>query len=201
MDLNLASALGKVQVAMKETADKAGLRRLRMYGDKVPCKPACAACCNRLVFITVAEAMIMHTQLTKSGKWDEVKARAAALVPLAKNTPVVAWFKMNLACPVLDPQTRLCTSFESRPSPCSTHFVFSDPSLCDSWSAKSGAYELVDMDDLHVEFEKALATQIDGHGILALRLPMPIALLFAEKIRVQSLSPNEIVNLIYNEFR
>ncbi len=186
---------------MKETADKAGLRRLRMYGDKIPCKPACSACCNRLVFITVAEAMVMHGQLEKSGKWTEVRARAAALVPLARNTPVVAWFKMNLMCPVLDSQTRLCTAYESRPSPCSTHFVFSDPGLCDPWKTTSGAYELADMDDLHVQFQKALSTQIDGHGILALRLPIPVALLFAEKIRVQTLSANEVINLIYNEFR
>ena len=119
---------------------------------------------------------------------------------IARDTPPVSWFKMNIMCPVLDPSSKLCTAYETRPSPCSTHFVMSDPGQCDPWVTKSGEYKPVDFTDLHDKFQELLEKKIDGHGLLALKLPISIALVFASKIKVQSRSgPNEIMSLIFNE--
>jgi Fe-S-cluster containining protein len=199
VDLNLASALTAVKVAVKEAADKASLRRLQLYDD-VKCKPGCSACCNRQIYITTAEALIIQEHLEKTDQWADVEKRARALLKLARDTTPVAWFKMNIMCPVLDPVTRLCTAYESRPTPCSTHFVRSDPSQCDPWSMKPGKYDPVDFPELHENFMKALAKIVDGYGILALRFPIPIALIFAARIKMQSgLRASEVISLIYNE--
>jgi len=187
---------------MKEAADKASIRRLKIYNSDIQCKPGCSACCNRQIYITAAEALIIQEHLEKSGQWPQVEARARALLALARDTPPVSWFKMNITCPVLDPVSRLCTAYETRPSPCSTHFVRSDPSQCDPWTMKSGKYDPVDFVDIHTDFQKALEKTIDGYGILALKYPMPIALIFAARIKMQSgLGPNEVMSLIFNELR
>ena len=201
MDLNLASAISSVQVAVKEAADKASVRRLQLYDD-VKCKPGCSACCNRQIYITTAEALIIQDHLEKTGKWDEVNQRAKSLVTLSRDAPPISWFKMNIMCPVLDPVTKLCMAYDSRPTPCSTHFVKSDPALCDPWTMTTGEYEPVDFTDLHAAFLAALEKHVDGYGLLALKFPIPIALVFAARIKVQSgLRANEIISLIYNELR
>lgn len=200
MDLNLASAIGSIKVAMKQAADTASIRHLNMYGQDIKCKPACAGCCNRLIFLTAAEAVVMVDYLIKHNKWEETRKRCESLVPTVRDVPVVSWFKMNIMCPVLDPVSRLCTAYETRPSPCSTHFVKSDPGLCDPWNTSPGTFEPLDFMDLHNQFTESLAKAVDGYGILALRLPMPMALLFADRIRIRSgLNANEIISLIHNE--
>src|SRR5580704_3221587 len=133
MDINLASTLGVVKVAMKEASDKASLRHLQIYQEKIKCKPTCSACCSRQIYLTIAEAIIIHEYAKKSGNWPEIENRAKAIMALARDTPPVAWFKMNIMCPILDPITKLCTTYETRPPACSTHFVTSDPKLCDPW--------------------------------------------------------------------
>ncbi len=202
VDLNLATALSNVRVAMKEAADKSSLRRLQLYDEKIPCKPGCAACCNRQVYLTVAEALVIQEYLEKSGQWPQVEKRARELMPIAKDASPVSWFKMNIMCPVLDPVTKLCTAYETRPAACSTHFVRSDPAQCDPWTMKSGKYDSIELKSIFEDFQKVLRSTVDGYGILALKFPMPIALIFAARIKVQSgVGPNEIMNLIFNELQ
>lgn len=200
MDINLASALTQVKVAMKETADRAGVRRLQLYSEKIQCKPGCAACCARQIYITVAEATIIQDHLEKSGQWEHAEKRARAQLKAVRSSSPLSWFKMNIMCPILDPATKLCTAYEVRPSPCSTHFVTSDPTQCDPWATKSTLFKPLQFKDLHEHFLKRLEKCVDGYGLLALRFPIPIALIFASKIKVQSnLAPTEVMSLIFNE--
>jgi len=200
VDLNLASALSNVKVAIKETADKSSIRRLNLYADEIRCKPACTSCCNRQIYVTVAEALVIQEYLEKTGQWPQVEQRAKLLLSIARDTPPISWFKMGIMCPVLNPENKLCTAYETRPSPCSTHFVKSDPSLCDPLTLKSGTYKPIDFIDLHDEFRKFLEKNVDGYGILALKLPISVALVFAARIKIQSKkSAGEIMELIYSE--
>jgi Fe-S-cluster containining protein len=202
VDINLASAITSIKVAVKEAADKASIRRLQVYKNEISCKPGCSACCNRQVYITIAEALIIQDELEKTGQWPQAEKRAHALLITARDTPPVSWFKMNIMCPVLDPVTKLCTAYDFRPTPCSTHFVKSDPALCDPWSMKSGQFDPIDFIDLHEELQQILRKIVDGYGILALKYSMPIALIFASRIKTQSgLGPNEVMSLIFNELR
>ncbi len=202
VDLNLASALSQVRVAIRETADKAVIRRLQVYGEDIKCKPACSACCNRQIYVTVAEALIIQDHLEKTGEWPVVEQRARALMKIARDTPAVSWFKMNIMCPVLDPISKLCTAYPTRPSPCSTHFVKSEPTQCDPWNTKPGAYEPIEFKDLHEIFTTTIEKIIDGYGILALKFPMSIALVFASRVKVQSgLTPHEVISTLFNELQ
>ncbi len=115
-------------------------------------------------------------------------------------TGPVAWFKMNLRCPVLGPESGLCGAYPVRPTPCSTHFVTSDPAQCDPWSAAGGPYSAVPMDDIHEEFMEKMAAVVDGNGILAYRMPLPRALLFAESVRtVTGLSLEDMTSMLRSE--
>jgi hypothetical protein len=63
-----------------------------------------------------------------------------------------------------------------------------------------GEYKPVDFTDVHEMFMKKLSQELSGRGVLELRLPMPAALLFAEKIQTQkNLSASEIIALISSE--
>lgn len=202
MDMNLANMLGQVKLSMMDASEKAAKRRLTVYGDRIRCKAACDGCCSRLVYLTVAEATVIQEHLSKTGQWPEVRARAVALAPTVKSANPVSWFKMNLKCPVLDEEGRTCRAYAVRPTPCSVHFATSDPALCDPWATKGGDYSPVEMVDVHEGFVRRLEPNLDGHGILALRLAMPLALLLAERIKHQrGMTVQEVMSLVYNELR
>jgi len=143
----------------------------------------------------------MQDYLVKNGTWNGVKKRAQEVAGRSMTTPIMAWFKMKISCPVLDPVNKLCQGYQIRPAICSTHFVTSPVELCDPWATSPGQYQLADMDDLLALFLKNLEREIDGYGILALRLPTPVALIFAEKIKNQSgLTSDEAIRLIFTEY-
>jgi hypothetical protein len=198
MNLELTQALWAVKAAVIETANKATHRRLALTA--CPCHSGCSACCSRLVYASVAEFLLIQEELTKDGTWSAVRQRSQNLIRLCRIAAPLAWFKMNLKCPVLDPKSQTCMSYAIRPPACSIHWVSSSPTACDPWSLKPESYERVMMDDLFQNFSETLAKAVDGHGIFGMILPMPIGLLFAERIRVQrGLSAQEIMRFIHNE--
>jgi Fe-S-cluster containining protein len=202
MDLNLVTALSQVKMAMMDAAEKSTKRRLAVHSSTIACKKGCDGCCSRMVYVTIAEAVILQEHVQKEGKWPEVRARAISTATVAKVANPVSWFKMNFKCPVLDPETKSCLAYKVRPAPCSVHFVTSDPALCDPWSTSGGDYLPLDMDDVYEEASKRIESKIDGHGILAFRLPLPIALLFAERIKHRrGLTSQEVMSFIFNELK
>lgn len=186
VEFHLASALNPAKIALGQAAEKASVRRLRMYGDKVPCMAGCSGCCSRLVSLTVAECLILYESLTASGDWKEVSARAREQWRDASAVNRLAWFKMNRKCPVLDPGTNECLAYAVRPSFCSTHFVTSSPKSCEPWSPEGGNFQPLDFDDIHVEFRTKLMETVASFGILGYELPLPVGLMLAERISVQS---------------
>ena len=144
------------------------------------CKRGCHHCCSRLVHPSVAEAMVIRDELVKSGSWNSVLNRAKELVSLSMSTTVESWFKMNIKCPVLDPETKDCLAYSVRPIVCSSHFVKSKPSSCDPWSLEPLNYERADSEPALEFFQKKLDKL--GHGVLSTRLPMSAALITANKL-------------------
>lgn len=200
VEFHLASALNPVKISLGQAAEKASVRRLQMYGEKIPCIAGCAGCCNRLVFLTVAECLILYESLVASGDWKAASIRARDQWRDASATNPLAWFKMNRKCPVLDPGTQRCLAYPVRPSFCSTHFVTSSPRSCDPWSQDGGAFQPVDFDDIHVEFRTKLMDTVASFGILGYELPLPVGLLFAERISVQSsLDLQDVLRLMLQE--
>ncbi len=200
MEVKLSLAMAPVRHALTETNHKALVRRLQVYGQKVPCKSGCSGCCSRLNVITVAEALMMYEHLLKTKEWSEVAKKAREQFQDVKDANPLSWFKQNRKCPVLDQTTNKCTAYSVRPSTCATHFVTSNPSMCDPWNTKPGKYEPIDFTDLHVQFRMKLMEHTSAYGIMELELPIPTALLLAERISIQSgMEPNDVLALMYQE--
>lgn len=201
MDLRLSQAIGSVKIAVMDVAVKSGARRLQMYNESIQCKPGCHFCCKRLIIATVAEAVLIYEHLLDKGKWAEVKEESRSQFALIKEISSVSWFKTNRSCPVLDQNTGLCKSYGIHPVVCSTHFVTSHPSLCDPWSVASGTYESLDMEEYVDHFKKRLLENVDNFGIMKLEVPLPIGLLLAERISIQTgLDLNKAISLLWSEF-
>jgi Fe-S-cluster containining protein len=200
MKLNLGNSINEIKLAVIDAANKSAAKRLTVYQNDIKCKSQCAGCCSRLISISIAEAIIIIDYLEAHNSWGKVKTESEKLMQTAVVADPVSWFKMNTKCPILNQETKLCLAYPVRPTPCSTHFVMSNPAVCDPWAINSGEYSPIDMVEFHEEFMKKMEKHIDGHGILGYRMSLPIALIFADKVRMRSdVSFNDLLSLIYNE--
>lgn len=200
MDLDFSSALLRVRGAMVEATVRSSQRRLTVL-QKATCKRKCSGCCRRMVYVTVAEAVVVQEHLEKSGEWPGVLQKCLSVLNGVRNASPMSWFRMNVACPVLSDEDD-CLAYSVRPATCSVHFSLSDPKLCHPWSTEAGTYEPVELEDVFLDFQKTLHSSIDAHGILALKLPLPASLIMAERVRHQpDLTPEALIRLIFNELR
>lgn len=183
-----------------EAASSTDKRRLRVYGRSISCKPGCHGCCKRYLTVSLAEAMVMHDHLKKRGQWEQVRQEADDQYRRYGRVTDLVWFKMNISCPVLDRDTGMCRAHQVRPPACAAHFATSDPDLCDPLSTAGGEYRPVEMRDVVEKFRNELSESLAEHGILQMRLPLPVALLMAERISVRSgMSLEQAISLIRNE--
>jgi Fe-S-cluster containining protein len=183
VEFHLAQAIKDIKIAMMETAHKADKKHLSVYQGTISCKPGCDACCSRLVGITIAEAVVIHDYLNTNGKWAALKPEVEAKARLSMDSNSVSWLKMNVKCPLL--QNKKCSAYLVRPPACSTHFSVSDPSLCDPWSTKKSP-QIVEMIEFIESFNEFLDSKLNEYGVLKIHLPLPAALLLAEKIQKQT---------------
>jgi hypothetical protein len=199
MEIQFSKSLSQVKLALVDTAVKANQRRLTNFND-ISCRSGCAGCCSRLVEITMAEAVLIYQHLQDTKQWDSVRTMARSQAAVAKTIAPLVWFKMNRKCCVLDTEKSTCRAYAVRPAWCSIHFVSSPPECCSPWSSTQGLYIPTDFLDLFTEFRKRMASHVEGYGILSLELPLPIALLLAERINTMSgLSVDQAVSLMFNE--
>ena len=199
MKIQFSNELGLVKLALMDTIAKSDQRRL-VSKEQIPCKSGCSGCCSRLVEITMAEAVLIYDDLYQKKLWPQVRVVAKGQAPMIKDIPPMSWFKMNLKCPILDQSKQTCLAYPIRPAICSTHFVSSDASMCDPWSSNSNAFKSLDFIDLLIEFRERASSHIEGYGILSLELPVPTALLLAERINTLSgLSIDQVMSIMYSE--
>lgn len=201
MDLKLSQTINSVKLYMMEAAHKAEHRKLSMYKENpIKCIKGCSHCCSRLPIITIAEATIIYDYLHTNKKWFDKKEEIKEQAKLANDINYIAWFKMNKKCSLL--KNNLCSIYPIRPPFCSTHFVTSNPELCDPWSTAAGKFALTSMDDLLEEFSKKVDDKVDQYGIFRTSFPLPIALLIAERIQYQSkLEIHQVIRLVFNELK
>jgi len=169
-------------MAVLQAAASSERRRLTMA--RSPCAPGCHSCCYRHIETTVAEAAVMVAALRASGDWVRVRAAAKALAGLARECPPDTWFKMRTRCPVLSDDGR-CSAYAVRPPTCSVHLVTSDPSACDPWSPDP-SFEPLDLSEVYLESQLAVKRAVPPGGIMAVVLPLPLALLLADRVAVRT---------------
>lgn len=182
-----------------DIAVQSSMRQIKSK-TKISCKPACAGCCSRYTQISLAESIIIYDHLRKKKEWPEVQKKSKEQLDIIKAVEPLSWFKLNIKCPILNLDTKLCRAYRVRPAICSTHFVTSDSKLCDPWSHGSGRFETCDMNDLYFKFKSRLENAVDGFGVFGMYFPVPSALLLAEKISVQSgLDLLQVISMIRAE--
>ncbi|MGP4067195.1 YkgJ family cysteine cluster protein [Halobacillus sp. B29] len=114
-------------------------------GMGATCFKGCAFCCYFPIVLSRMEAKMMFRSIEhfseqrknaifehweryynqQAGKLDT----ALAMDPDDPNTKL-EYKKLNLPCPMLDPETQLCMAYEVRPIPCRTYLNYSDPNVC-----------------------------------------------------------------------
>jgi Fe-S-cluster containining protein len=187
--------LKKIESITREVALESEKRRLTVYQERIKCKPGCSHCCSRQIHLTLGEAQNIRKKLISIGKYEETKARIEALKEF-EDLDFVTWFKMNLKCPVLDPETQRCLAYEVRPLTCSIHFSESDPSSCDPWSMSQPDFKPVDMVDL---FDKAIKKMsgVSARNFWSVSLVIHRAIEVTEKMgQVEGLSYDQVMELI-----
>jgi len=200
MDINVINALSNVKHCIIETNTNVHKRQLFVLKNKISCRKGCSHCCSMKVQITVAEALIIYQYLLKKKIWKDIKIECKRLLPLDEATDYVTWFSMKLICPILDKKTNTCQAYIVRPVKCSTHFVKSDPKACDPLNIESHSYEPLIQEDIFKEHYEKLFDSIPEKGILTMLLNIPVALLFAEKISIQTnLSLEKALQLMRDE--
>jgi Fe-S-cluster containining protein len=199
MDIDLSKALSPIRILSMNAADKSITRRINKHPD-ITCTKGCSACCSRYLMIYMAEALIIYNHLKLFKKWVDVKKRAKAQLKTILLADPLSWYKLNISCPILDPESKLCLAYKARPVLCSTHFVTSDPVICDPWNAKQGTYRPLDFNDLYMDFRKRIESATLGYNVLSMEMVLPSALLLSERVSIQSgLDLKQALSLIYKE--
>lgn len=180
MKLKIISGHERAEVLIRGVAEKS--RKFHVYNlNTIKCQKGCNHCCSRMAYITIAEALVIHNYLVRHKKWSEVKKRCFEMSGLSANTDPRTWFMMNIKCPVLNPSTGLCESYDVRPPFCSTHFVRSNPESCDPWNHRETYYDAVDLVEVYRDFQQNLKNAIEK-DIYSITLPLPNALLVCDSI-------------------
>lgn len=168
---------------MLQAASSSEKVRLRM-AEATSCTPGCHSCCHRMIELTVAEAAVMVSYLRAAGDWKRVRETASSLSGRAREGDSDTWFKMKTRCPVLR-EDNMCGAHAVRPPACSVHFVMSDPAACDPWSSEPD-FRPVDMSAVYLESQAHIAKSIPSGGIMSMVLPLPLAILLADRVAVRT---------------
>lgn len=197
MDFPLASTLSGVKSVVLTTIASSEKRRLKVVD--ISCKKSCSGCCRRYIELTVAEASIIVSFLKQKKLWDSVKEKAERASSMIKKVPSNAWFKMDIKCPVLD-DNDLCSAYPVRPSACAVHYAKSDPIVCSPSKISNQKYNPVEFLEEFTESRKKLNSTLAGYGVLQIVLPLPTALLMADRISIKTgLSYDQVMSIIRNE--
>lgn len=160
----------------------------RAYRLNATCREGCSHCCYQFTPTTLAEAAAMVEHLLARPDGDAALDRAlesAQVVASRLPAPSVhspertdQYSSLGLSCPLLTEDGR-CSVYAARPFACRTHFVRSDPELCD---VRRGLAEImiIGMGDLHIGGMKRIAHVLHLEGYPSLWLaPLPVMLLSA----------------------
>lgn len=156
------------------TRIECSIEATKSWPRTVKCQKGCASCCNRKLEISLAEAIEIVVYLRKMGRWPEVSAKISKIdMDLSLVDPTV-YFAMGLQCVLL--KNGECRAYEVRPIVCASHYVYSDPALCNANSGKDGNYELSHIMLKLFEFNSKLRKIFESDSVLKRSGWLPFAL-------------------------
>ncbi|UOR13432.1 YkgJ family cysteine cluster protein [Halobacillus amylolyticus] len=120
--------------------------RMEQFAGMTPnCFKGCAFCCYFPIVLSKMEAKMMFRSIEHFSEdrkqkiydhWDRYykqhkeKLNQALSMNHTEDDTKLAYKKLNLPCPMLDPETQACMAYEVRPIPCRTYLNYSDPKVC-----------------------------------------------------------------------
>lgn len=164
----------------KETRIRCTTEAAKSWPRTIKCSRGCSACCHRKITISIAEAIEIILYLKKENLWDTVAPRISKLdMDMSLLDPVV-YFSIYKPCVLL--KNNECLAYPVRPLNCASHYVHSDPELCDPMSPASGNYEMSDVLIQYFEFRSKLDKLFDNSSVLKWHGWLPFALKAASLI-------------------
>ncbi|WP_027956172.1 YkgJ family cysteine cluster protein [Halobacillus kuroshimensis] len=122
------------------------IERMEDFASMKPnCFMGCAFCCYFPIVLTKLEAKLLFRSIQQFSAerrqkifdhWEsyfpaqEKKLQKALAMDYEDPDTKLAYKRLNLPCPMLDPETQLCMAYEVRPIPCRTYLNYSDPQVC-----------------------------------------------------------------------
>jgi Fe-S-cluster containining protein len=160
----------------KEITTKAQASAQRMGAS---CTKGCTGCCYLLAVVSFADAVVLAVHLVDSGTWEEwvprLRAQALTLTRDGRHLGSREYFAQKVPCAFLDTQTGLCAVYRHRPVPCRTHYVVTDPALCEPGTDQVvGKLDLYALEAIGLEVSEKLNPEA-----LSFAGPLPLAVLFA----------------------
>lgn len=197
MDFNFNSSIQQIKLNLLNVHNEVQKRRLNDH--QITCIPGCSHCCNRLISVLTSEALIIYESIKKHELWNSIHEKLKEQSEIIKkiNGNQLSWYYTNTPCALLSDNK--CIVYPVRPVMCSVHHVISNPKSCHSFTI-SDDYRPLDYNDIYNRFLEKSINSVADYGILNLRLPLQTALLFAEKIQIQSnLTFEKLISLYLNE--
>ncbi|WP_226584912.1 YkgJ family cysteine cluster protein [Halobacillus litoralis] len=122
------------------------IERMETFTSMKPnCFMGCSFCCYFPIVITKMEAKMLFRSIDHFSEdrkkaiyeqWDayyeKYKDKLSHALAMDYEDPEtkLAYKKLDLPCPMLNPETQLCMAYEVRPIPCRTYLNYSDPQVC-----------------------------------------------------------------------
>ena len=170
----------------------AATERTHAAGQTISCKNRCAACCRKLVPVSVTEATMLAALVAAmpEPRRSEIQARFLAarerlagagllgplegfsdLAPDVVDAISTAYFQQHIGCPFLEEES--CSIYADRPLVCREYLVTSEAALCGD---VGGQVRVVNLPGY---MSKALGRCSDADGQARRRVPLTLALEWA----------------------
>lgn len=138
-------------------------KKARAEGSTIPCKKGCHACCYEAVLMTHFEAEPFVEALRALPKdvrrgiklrlLEWFKRMKKAGIKFAGEPNRSAYYKVHVACPALDPETKTCLIYAARPIACRAHHIVdASPEVCSNIVNQPSVPSLMLNDQLNIPF-------------------------------------------------
>lgn len=166
----------------------------------VTCSKGCTSCCHFPLVISLLEGVTLFRWLSEHGLWrkDLQKALREAHERVWGLSPSV-WMLSRIPCALLD-STGACIAYESRPFVCRTTTSTGDPHYCDPHRFAEGRAGLVERKAIDGRMRTAEDRLCKERRITTMRLPIPTAVLMAERLCKDGMAPEEIHDELLSEW-
>lgn len=165
----------------------------------VTCRKGCANCCLHPVAISILEGLLLYRHLISRGLWTP-RLRSACEEAAKQLTGLgfEVWLLAAMPCVLLGVDGS-CGAYEARPLACRTAFSMGDPEACHPHRVITGSAIVPRVEPLQ-QFEAVEHTVLRRLGLRRFQVPLPAALLVAEKVEGGEIEVDDIDKTLFAQY-